>query len=139
MNIELLDKVKELLIKHEGYRNFPYIDTVGKITIGVGYNLSDRGLPNNVIREQLMEDIKFFHNYLSAVYLWFHDLTQNRQIALLDMIFNLGTQKFHLFKKMIAALENKDYDTATREMLESQWAQQVGNRAQELAEMIKKG
>ncbi len=37
--------IAQMLVRtHEGVTVYPYEDTVGKITIGVGRNLSDRGL-----------------------------------------------------------------------------------------------
>ena len=42
-----------LLEGHEGRRAFPYRDSVGKLTIGVGRNLSDRGLSEGEIDQLL--------------------------------------------------------------------------------------
>jgi hypothetical protein len=39
-------------VQHEEFRNFPYIDSVGKITIGIGFNLSDRGIDDEWINKQ---------------------------------------------------------------------------------------
>ena len=43
------------------------------------------------------------------------------------------------FKKTIAAIKAEDWENAAREMLDSQWAKQVGKRARELATMMKQG
>jgi lysozyme len=51
----------------------------------------------------------------------------------------MGTQKFQEFKKMIAALERCDYDTAASELLDSKYHEQVGARAEQLATIILKG
>ena len=55
------------------------------------------------------------------------------------MAFNLGVAGLLKFKKMIAALEKRDYDTAAIEMLDSQWAKQVGQRSQELSRQMRTG
>ena len=52
-----MDKLEQLLIDHEGYEKKPYTDTVGKITIGVGWNLSDKGLPEEIIQQLLFRGI----------------------------------------------------------------------------------
>ena len=39
----------------------------------------------------------------------------------------------------MTALEKWDYDTASKEMLDSAWAKQVGDRAIEVTEMIRTG
>lgn len=138
MNAGMMSAAKQLLIKHEGYEKYPYTDTVGKITIGVGYNLTDRGLSDYWINAQLENDITYFYNFLNTTFGWFKSLNDPRQIALVDMCF-MGAKNFITFKKMLAALAEKNYYLAAKEMLDSKWAKQVGNRAQELAEMIKTG
>lgn len=138
MDAELLIKTKSLLIKHEGFRQYPYVDTVGKITIGVGYNLSDRGAPQVSLHEWCDSDIKHHYEELE-VNDWFNELNDDRKIAIVDMRYNLGAKKFDSFKKMISAFKKKDYNAAGKEMIESDWAKQVGNRAIELASIIMLG
>jgi len=70
---------------------------------------------------------------------WFANLNPIRQEALVNMVFNLGWAKFNTFVNMIAALENRDYNEAAKQMLDSLYAQQVGSRARELAEQIRSG
>ena len=43
------EKLIEQLRLHEGVEHMPYKDTVGKLTIGVGRNLDDRGLSDDEI------------------------------------------------------------------------------------------
>lgn len=137
MNQEMASKLKKSLIAHEGYRNYPYVDTVGKLTIGIGYNISDRGLSDEWINTQYQQDVNYYHNKLSEFF-WFKNLNENRQIALIDMCF-MGWKKFLSFKRLIYALENYKYDFAAAEMLDSKWATQVGGRAEKLAEIMLTG
>lgn len=137
MTPEIVVKLRRSLIRHEGYSEFPYIDKIGKITIGVGYNLSDRGLPDEWINRQCHEDINYFHEKLSQ-FPWFSSLNDDRQIVLVDMAF-MGFKKFCGFKKMIAALEIGDFDKAADEMLDSNWAQQTKIRAIELSNAMRSG
>jgi lysozyme len=55
------------------------------------------------------------------------------------MVYNLGFAGFCKFNDVTAAMERRDYAAASRAMLDSRWAEQVGNRAVELAELIKNG
>ena len=132
-------KLKELLIKHEGFRTRPYSDTVGKLTIGVGRNLTDCGLSKDEVYLLLENDIRKVLVELDFYFPWFGKLSENRQIALMDMCFNLGINRFRKFKNMIMYLVMDDFENASKEMLNSKWAQQVGGRAVELAEMIRNG
>jgi len=59
--------------------------------------------------------------------------------ALLNMCFNLGINRLLGFKKMVAALQEKNFTLAAKEALNSKWAEQVGERAKDIALMIRQG
>jgi lysozyme len=52
------------------------------------------------------------------------------------MSFNLGYGRLKTFKKMLTALSKGDYEASAKEMLDSKWATQVGNRATALASLM---
>jgi lysozyme len=133
MTNEMLSKLRKSLIEHENFRNFPYIDTVGKITIGIGYNLTDRGLDDEWINTQYVKDVDYFYKQLYDNFPWFMQLNEDRQIVLVDMCF-MGWKKFLGFGKLIQALDKSDYQKAAYEMLDSEWASQVKGRATKLAQ-----
>jgi len=129
-----MNNEEQLIIKHEGLRLLPYLDSVGKLTIGVGRNIDDNGISQGEAMLLLRNDITRTKEELLSLGL---KLNGARGAALVDMLFNLGLHNFLQFKNMIMALEMKDYIVAAEEMLDSKWASQVGNRANELAEMVK--
>jgi lysozyme len=137
MTPEARQKLKGLLVQHESYRQFPYTDTTGHLTIGIGRNLVDRGISTTEAFYLLDDDILYFTNKLNHYLSFFSDLSENRQIALINMCFNLGVQGFLGFKDMMLALESHDYERAAQEMLNSKWAQQVGERATQLASIMR--
>ena len=139
MTPEGRQRLKGLLTQHEQYRQFPYIDLTGHVTIGIGRNLSDRGVSIPEASSLLDDDIAYFYGKLSHYLPFFGSLTENRQIALVDLCFNVGVQGFLNFTKMILALEGGNYDKAASEMLDSKWAEQVGERATCLANIIRTG
>jgi lysozyme len=139
MTPEGKQKLKSLLVRHENYSQFPYSDTTGHLTIGIGRNLSDRGISTTEAYFLLNEDIAYFSAKLNVYLKFFKDLDENRQIALIDMCFNLGIQGLLNFKNMMMALESKDYERAAHEMLDSKWAEQVKERATDLAEIVRTG
>ena len=69
----------------------------------------------------------------------YEGLSDARKDVIVNMAFNLGGTGVRKFKKMWAAIEEGDFDTASAEMLDSQWARTVGNRAVKLAEQMKQG
>ena len=62
---------------------------------------------------------------------------ENVQKAVIDMSFNLGATKLAGFAKTRAALINKDYKEASKQMMDSKWAKQVGKRANTLSDMVR--
>ena len=139
MSPDARQRLKALLIKHEHYEQFPYTDTTGNLTIGIGRNISVRGVSLNEALSLLDDDLAWHTAKLMQFCSWFAKLDDNRQIAVIDMAFNLGLQGFLGFQDTISALEALDYERAAKAMLDSLWAHQVGQRAIDLAYIIRTG
>jgi len=137
MDKETEDYLLTMLFKHEGYSRLPYNDTLGYSTIGVGRNLETVGLSKDEAIYLLKNDIGTTVRLLEANLDVFVELSNARKIVLINMAFNMGMSRLRLFKKMIKALEAKDYKKAADEMLDSRWATQVKARAIELANMMR--
>lgn len=132
------EKWAKLTRHFEGLSVLPYPCPTGHLTIGYGHNLENgisREAAEFILREDLQNAVKAVSKYVAG---W-QKLDEARQFVLVDMTFNMGIQKLLTFKKFLTALQKKDYPTAAQEMLDSRWANQVGRRASELAEMMKKG
>jgi lysozyme len=131
-----MDKI-ELIKKHEGLRLSPYKCTSGKLTIGYGRNIEDNGISKQEAEIMLFNDISSCEGELDLKIPIWRDLSEPRRAVLVNMVFNLGYPRFSKFKKMLKAIKEKDFNRAAAEMLDSRWARQVGNRAIELAEIMK--
>jgi len=131
-------RLRRQLRRHEGFRRFPYKDTTGHRTIAYGRNLDAVGISRLEAKILLDNDITIAANHCRR-FDWFAELKPIRQEATVNLMFNLGWGKFNTFAKMIAALENRDYNEAAKQMLDSLYARQVGSRARELAEQIRSG
>ena len=132
------DALRVQLTAHEGLRRFPYTDSVGKLTIGVGRNLTDRGITDAEARYLLDNDILTAVGDLQAL-VWFPALDSVRQRVFIDLAFNLGISRLKGFVKMLDAVSRQDWPTAAAELLDSTYATQVGQRAQTLAAMLVSG
>jgi lysozyme len=137
MTPESRQKLRSLLVQHESYRQYPYCDITGHITIGIGRNLSDRGISQTEAFTLLDDDIIYFSGKLSQLLSYFNQLDDNTKIALLDMCFSLGVTGFLNFHRMHAAMEKDDRITASNEILNSKWANQVGQRALTISNIVK--
>jgi lysozyme len=131
--------LRDTLIRHEGLRLFPYKDSVGKLTIGVGRNLEDQGITEEEALYLLGNDILQAASDLGKAFPVVFALSQDRYEVLVNMAFNLGISRLSKFKRMWAAIEIGDFNKASEEMLTSKWAVQVGSRATELAEIMRYG
>ena len=140
MEKSLLQKVKDQLIRHEGLKLKPYRCPAGKLTIGVGRNLDANGitqkeaivlLENDILRceKELLDEIPEVYSRLS----------ETRKSVLLNMCFNLGISGLMEFKNTLAFIDACDFERAANGMLASKWAKQVGRRAIELSELMRKG
>ena len=132
-------QVKYLIKKHEGCSLTMYKCPSGKLTIGYGHNIEDRGISEEVAELLLEQDIIIAYKQVKNTIKCFESLTEARQYVLIDMCFNMGITKLMGFKKMLAALDKGDYKTAGKEMLDSKWAKQVKSRATYLACVMQSG
>lgn len=80
--------------------------------------------------------VKRLHNQLLPS---MKNLSPARQEVLVNMSFNLGVEGLFKFRRMWAAIRAHNFDLAADEMLDSKWARQVGSRAEELSEKMRKG
>lgn len=127
------------LKRDEGVRLKPYTDTVGKLTIGVGRNLSDVGITEAESTVLLQNDIQRTIAQLDSSLPWWRNLNPVRQRVLINMAFNMGMVGLLTFKNTLSAMQNGSYTAAAAGMLASKWATQVGARAERLADMMRTG
>jgi len=137
MSKNLIDQ----LTIHEGKRNFVYKDTTGHWTIGIGRNISEggMGLSDEEIHLLLRNDIRRIDNELAKAFKFYIDLDPVRRDALINICFNVGLPRLKGFKLALRALEVEDYEESALEFLDSRWAEQVGQRAKDVAYMIQTG
>ena len=126
------------LKRHESLELKPYKCTSGKLTIGVGRNLEDIGITEQEAELLLLNDIGRVKQELVNDQ-WYMDLDPVRKAVIENMSFNLGYPTLKKFQNMIASISEGDYETASKEMLNSRWSKQVGQRSIELAEQMRTG
>lgn len=137
------------LIRDEGLKLFPYDDATGKtigkgeplqgkITIGIGHNLTDRGITSDEAKFLLKTDLELIAFDLDRFLPWWRQMPEPWRRGLANMAYNLGIPKLLGFKKMLTALEQGKGDEAAKEALDSTWArEQVGERAERIAALFR--
>lgn len=138
--MKVSDSAEALLKLHEGLRLFPYICPSGKLTIGYGRNLTDKGISMRVARFMLTVDVDTATRHLETdarTRDTYKALDGARQVVLVDMSVNLGFVGLLGFKRMWLALESGDFEQAAAEILDSVYAKQLPARSQQLAGIMK--
>jgi lysozyme len=136
LGIENRKRLRDILVRDEEYRAHPYEDTTGHLTVGIGRNLTDRGISLEEALLMLDNDVQFFSSFLSARLPFFESLDDVRKIVLICMCFNLGTSGILKFPKMLDAIADKRYHDAADEMMDSTWSGQVKERSFRLSQMM---
>lgn len=129
--------LKKQLIRDEGNAPHAYQDSLGYWTIGVGFLIDERKggrLPDAVRDFWLDYEISKTTAELEKRLPFFSKLSQVRKDTLINMAFNLGVNGLLNFKKTIQLMADGKHAEASREMLDSRWARQVGQRANRLSQ-----
>jgi len=135
-----MNKLLESVKRHEGYRNKVYLDTLNKRTVGVGHLcVEDFWEDGKEYEEDFLMGI--LEKDLQSAIDQADDMCKNltisddAKIIIIEMIFQLGGTGVSKFRKMWQALQQDppDYAEASVQMLDSRWAKQTPNRAQEMA------
>lgn len=129
MSEELLDRV----LRHEGFKNKPYLDTVGVSTFGHGLTYITAEESRHIVAARLHR----LRGHIYGEYDWLFLRDEALIDVLTEMAFQLGLSGTYKFTKMWAALEEQDYVTAAAEMLDSKWAIQTPGRAKELSDIVR--
>jgi len=132
------EKLAAQLTIDEGRRARVYTDAVGKLTVGVGRNISDRAFSEDEIDLMLANDIKLVEAQLDRSLPWWCQMNEARQNVLANMCF-MGIGTLLTFVNTLKAMQEGRYDAAAAGMLNSKWAKQVGQRAVRLAQIMRKG
>lgn len=137
--MSLKELCRKMLVVDEGVRYKPYSDTVGKTTIGIGRNLDDVGISEAEALYLLDNDIYSAELAVRRILgdHFFVSLSENRQAALINLLFNLGEPKFLKFTNTIKAIKNQDWNLVALHLKDSKWARQVGKRSERVLSMLK--
>lgn len=125
------------LIKYEGLQLKPYKCSAGYLTIGVGRNLDTKGISKDEAIQLLLNDIEECTEDLKKIFPKWSEFSGGRWVALKDIRFQHGGRGFRLFKKMIKAIKDNDFEIAIKELLDSLYAKKFPSRANANAELLK--
>jgi len=144
MNIAQL---REQLKIDEGVKYEIYKDHLGYDTFGIGHLVVKEDVEfgqsvGTKVREDRVnavfeKDVQKMIKEAKILFPNFDSLPEEAQQVIVNMTFNMGKPRLSNFKKFIAYINESKWEEASKEMLNSAWAKQVGKRAQRLSNRIK--
>lgn len=150
----ITNKLLAYIEREEGKRNKPYFCPAGKLTVGVGHNIDDNGLPFEIakrlardghlkdddIKVLLVTDIENAINACKRIYgQVFDSLTEARQAALVGMAFQLGERGLSRFINTNRMIKAGEFSEAAKNMKQSKWFRQTTARAERAIRMVETG
>lgn len=142
-----IDQLREELKIDEGVVYEIYLDHLGLPTFGIGHLVRESdpeygeevGTP--VSEERVVEafdaDIEIVLEDCRKLYDDFDELPEEAQLIVANMCFNLGYPRLSKFRGMKAGVDDRDWNRAADEMVDSRWYNQVTNRADRLVERMR--
>jgi lysozyme len=144
MNIAQL---REQLKIDEGVKYEIYKDHLGYDTFGIGHLVvkedSEFGqsvgtkVSEDRVNEVFEKDVQKMIKEAKILFPNFDSLPEEAQQVIVNMTFNMGRPRLSNFKKFIVYINESKWEEASKEMLNSAWAKQVGKRASRLSDRIK--
>ena len=146
-----LDVLRQEISRDEGDRHDPYCDVCGKtcanghlcpggsVTIGVGHNLSRNPISQRVCDLLFEGDLREAIEGAERVVPGFQGLTDRRQEAFVNMVYQMGASGVANFKKAMARVREEDWEGARREILDSEYGRKHPRRAQRVAQVVFEG
>jgi LysM repeat protein len=156
-----LSNIKTTIMSSEGFRSKSYFDPPNQRVnkaIGYGFNITSRRDSSQLLKNLGLDPKKVIQgtqeiNQQQAEYLLdeaikvamadakyaapnFESYPETVKSILIDMAYNMGGERLSKFKLMISALNNKDYKKAAKEMVDSDWYNQVGERSKRLVSIM---
>ena len=142
-----INKLREQLKIDEGVKYEVYDDHLGYKTFGIGHLVKstdeEYGAPvGTPVSEERVnsifdKDVITYIDESKKVFGNLEEMPQEVQQVIVNMCFNMGAPRLSQFKKFIRAIHDEEWATASVEMLDSRWANQVGERANRLSDRIK--
>lgn len=139
MNIEQLRNELEI---DEGVKYEIYLDHLGLPTFGIGHLVTENdpehgqevgtAVSEERVAEVFEQDVQITLDECKVLYSDFDELPEECQLIIANMMFNMGRPRLSQFKMMKACIDDRDFEGAADQMMDSKWYRQVTNRADRL-------
>jgi lysozyme len=135
-------QLREELANDEGCKYEVYLDHLGYPTFGIGHLITDDDpecgasvgteVSSDRVQEAFDSDIESVVSDCERLYVQFEHLPEEVKLIVANMMFNMGYTRLSKFKGMKRGVDARNWEAAADEMVDSQWYNQVTNRADRL-------
>ena len=142
-----IDKLREEITYDEGVKYEVYLDHLGLPTFGIGHLVTkndeeygeDVGYPvsEQRVNKVFEEDMNIVLKDCQILYDDFDELPEECQHIIANMMFNMGRPRLSKFKGMKRGVDERDWNAAADEMVDSRWYRQVTKRADRLVNRMR--
>lgn len=141
----------DLIAYEEGFRDTPYYCSEGYPTVGYGFKIGPKSAPLNLYQFRVPKDVatvwlasllnltisnmKSYSNIDKAIMV----CNDAQSAVLVSMAYQMGPDGLAKFTTTLNRIANKDFEGASKSMLDSLWAKQTPKRAARHAEQLRTG
>ena len=118
---------------NEGFRSKPYQCSEDVWTIGHGLTWITEEESLSILTGRISQ----LHLKLLDDLDWYKDMPPEVKGVIIEMCYQMGFAGFCKFKRAIANMKEHNWKDAATEMLDSKWAKQTSNRANQLADIVR--
>ena len=135
-----IEQTKAEIKKEEGFRMETYKCTEGHLTGGYGHKMLEGEIPPTDMAgwNKLFErDFARAMSGAEELLMICPNVDDTARHIVVEMCYQMGSYGVSKFHGMLSALQESDYVTASKEMLDSRWAKQTPKRAMRMAERMR--
>ena len=142
-----ISKLREEIEVDEGNVPEIYLDHLSLETFGIGHLVkntdAEYGMPVGTpvsrtrINSCFDDDIQGTIEDCEKLYDDFYKLPEEVMLILCNMMYNLGYTRLSKFSKLKKAVNENNWEEASKQMYQSKWRTQVPNRAERLINRMK--
>ena len=142
-----LEQLREQLEVDEGCVYEIYNDHLGYATFGIGHLVTESdpeqgqslgtAVSSDRVTEAFESDIQGVLRDCDILYPDFSSLPEEAQQIIANMMFNLGRPRLSKFAGMKSGVDERNWERAADEMVDSRWYAQVGPRAERLVDRMR--
>ena len=141
----------DLIGYEEGFKERPYYCSMGYPTVGFGFKIGPKDAPLKFYQFSITKEIgtvwlASILNILINSMKGYSQIDKAIQVCneaqsavLISMAYQMGADGLSNFKNTLNLIINKDFNGASKNMLDSLWAKQTPNRAARHAEQLRTG